>query len=174
MFGTQNTTSLTSSSTLPPIGFQDFNDYYSEKDKLNISLDAIPVTKNRTVISESKTSTNVVTDNTVEKFQVLAEWIGIVTEIHDSHFKAIVKDNYDGSLSEETVEFENDDLSERDRKLLQVEAVFYWTVGYQTSHKTKVKASKIVFRHMPPLSESIMEIIDKEASKMSAFFDQFK
>lgn len=174
MIGTQNATSNVSNSTLPNLGGEYFNDYYSEKDKLNVALDIVPVTKNKTVNFEVKTSNNVVTDNSVEKFQVLAEWIGIVTEVYDSFFKAVVKDSQDGSLSEEIVEFDNNDLSERDQKLLQVEAVFYWTVGYQTIHKTKVKASKVEFRHTSPLSESIMEIVDKEALQLSDFFAKFK
>ena len=107
-----------------------------------------------------------------ESFRAIQEWEGCVTRIDDDTFAAQLTDRTAGkTLAEEEADFPIDDVSEDDRQLLTLGAVFRWVVGYQRSASgTKKRVSQIVFRRLPMLTERDAKIADEEGARRSAAF----
>jgi len=80
-------------------------------------------------------------------------WIGHITTINDSTFEARLVDLNNPS----TFEMGNFDFAEvthEDRPLLELGAVFYWSVGYATLNGQVIKQSLVRFQRLPPWNEA--------------------
>jgi hypothetical protein len=84
-------------------------------------------------------------------FEALNEWEGYVTSITDRDFTAHLLDLTAGSQSEtDLATFCIDDVSKDDRELLEVGAIFRWSLGYERKVGGTVrKVSSLVFRRLP-------------------------
>jgi len=88
-------------------------------------------------------------------FSPLQEWEGYVIDIGSDTFVAnLIDKTAKKTMAEESMEFPIADLSEDDRDMLRVGAIFRWSVGYQKRHGSKRKVSEIVFRRLPALTRS--------------------
>ncbi|HYP55189.1 MAG TPA: hypothetical protein VEQ41_02655 [Solirubrobacterales bacterium] len=91
---------------------------------------------------------------TGEAFIALQRWEGIVTECGDETFIAQLTDLTEPGPREE-VELPISDVALEDRDLVEVGAVFYWSIGYKDeADGQRVKASTLRFRRLPVWSES--------------------
>jgi len=87
-------------------------------------------------------------------FSPMQEWEGYVTEIFAESFSAYLIDKTaEKSIAEELMEFSISDLSEDNKDLLKVGAIFRWAIGYQKQHGSKRKVSEVVFRRMPAITK---------------------
>jgi hypothetical protein len=78
----------------------------------------------------------------------LQKWEGTVTGIKSDSFFARLK-NFSYELPDEEAEFSIEELSATDRPLLQIGAVFYWSIGYYDSESgQRKKESLIRFRRL--------------------------
>lgn len=91
-------------------------------------------------------------------------WIGHVIEVRDDTFTAKLI-NTDENTTYEIAEFDKKDVSNCDLHLLNIGAVFYWSIGYANNYGQIMKQSFIRFKRSVNLSshefESIMDDVDK-------------
>ena len=85
-----------------------------------------------------------------QAFTPVQEWEGYVSEIHEDYFVADIVDttNSNSSLTG-NVEFLIEELSPSDAKMLELGAVFRWSIGYKATNGTRARLSQIVFRNLP-------------------------
>lgn len=101
-------------------------------------------------------------------FVAMQEWEGYVTEIKEDTFTAILVDvtKKDNEPTEEA-DFEMDEISNSDKKLLKIGSVFRWAIGYNTSGSTKMKSSFVVFRNLPAYSKKELAAAQTKAESLS-------
>jgi hypothetical protein len=101
--------------------------------------------------------------------QPLQEWEGYVTSIGEDTFTGHLVDVTARQRTEqEAADFPISDLSDDDRKLLEVGAVFRWVIGYQrSSGGTKRRVSQVTFRRMPAWSRRDLIEANKVAVTLS-------
>jgi len=72
--------------------------------------------------------------------------------------------------TDEIVEFELDDISPDDMKLLSIGSIFYWSVGHYMENGQSVKRSDVRFQRLILLDEDDIEVtksnIEKKYSKL--------
>lgn len=96
-------------------------------------------------------------DNKSVEFQSLQKWEGIVQQIHNDYFVAKLID-LTNKLPDEIAEFPIEEISEDDKRLVELGAVFYWNIGYQISKsKQKRRTSLIRFRRLVAWSEKDLQ-----------------
>ena len=78
-------------------------------------------------------------------------WIGIVHEIHDDSFTARLEDRIETGTYE-VAEFDTEEVSLDDRKLISEGAIFYWSVGFENRNGQISKQSLIRFKRTVSLS----------------------
>jgi hypothetical protein len=100
--------------------------------------------------------------------QPLQEWEGYVLDIRADTFTARLADVTAGSkLEEEIAEFPLADLSDDDRQLLAIGAIFRWVIGYQRSPAgTKRRVSQVTFRRLPAWTKSELKQANKRAQEL--------
>lgn len=102
----------------------------------------------------------------VLRVEVLQRWEGVVIWINKDSFGSRLKDLTDPQREEELVEFSIDEISENDDNLLQVGAVFYWSISYRIEPSgQKRRESTIRFRRLPVWNSSEIEKAKQAASK---------
>jgi hypothetical protein len=101
--------------------------------------------------------------------QALQEWEGYVTSIDEGTFSGCLVDVTARQRREDEVaDFPISDLSNGDRELLKLGAVFRWVIGYQRSHGgTKRRVSQITFRRMPAWSRKDLVEANEIAAKFA-------
>lgn len=107
------------------------------------------------------------------QYQPVVSYEGTVIELTKEGFFGQLRrvDNNDGSR--EQSEFTLNEVSDEDRALLAPGAVFYWTVGYQTTQSGQRKIeSEVRFRRLPAWSNSDFDELDRRASALDAFFSE--
>jgi hypothetical protein len=105
------------------------------------------------------------------KFDLMQQWEGVVTEIEAETFWAELRDLTEPTSNREVVEIYLREVAEQDKVLLAPGAVFYWSVGYDTSRPgTQVRASEIKFRRTPRWSKRRLEKIRIEGKLMAEKF----
>ena len=103
--------------------------------------------------------------------EVLQDWEGVVERIEDDIFVARLRDMtanevYPGEIAELPV----GDVSEDDRELLQVGAVFYMTVGYYVwASGRRERFGRVVFRRLPGWTASALERARERARRITRF-----
>ena len=102
--------------------------------------------------------------------RIKSQWEGCITEVLENSFKAIL---YDKSGEEYTAEFPINDISENDKKLIQKNNIFYWSIGYRTtkSHQ-KINEEILVFRRLPAWNNFDINKPSNKAMEYSEFFNK--
>jgi hypothetical protein len=102
----------------------------------------------------------------------LAQWEGVVTSVDDDEFTAELKDLTDSTSPAETATFSTSEISPGDLPLLEVGAIFYWTIGYRTSAGgQKSRESWIRLRRLPTWTSRQLREARQRAEEYKAFFD---
>jgi hypothetical protein len=108
-----------------------------------------------------------------ESFRVLNRWEGLVEDVdlvHDE-FSARIQDLTNPKVAEETATFSLDDVSDSDRHLVTVGAIFYWFIGYHTSkHGQTTRQSLIRFRRLPTVTRGNTRRTQRRANELSEIF----
>lgn len=82
-------------------------------------------------------------------------WKGVVTGVNSTTFKAKLYDLNNHTGTYETAEFNiKTDTTEQDLELIEIGAVFYWSVGNIIQNKTQTKQSEIRFRRIADITAS--------------------
>lgn len=85
-------------------------------------------------------------------FRSLNKWEGVIAEIYEDGFRAILTDLIHGGPQEEAT-ISMDEVSDQDIPLLKPGAIFYWNIGYETINGQRRKASIIRFKRLPKWSQ---------------------
>lgn len=103
-------------------------------------------------------------------FTPLQEWEGYVVEIGNDFFTARLIDiTAESENEEEEADFPISDLSDSDKKLLKVGAIFRWAIGYRKSFSgNKQRISSIIFRRLPKWTNREKEENRKKAELLAA------
>ena len=105
---------------------------------------------------------------TTFNFVAMQEWEGYVTEIGENTFTAILVDlTQKENEPTEEADFEMDEISNNDRKLLKIGSVFRWAIGYNTAGSTKMKSSFVVFRNLPAFSKKELDAAQSKAESLN-------
>lgn len=105
--------------------------------------------------------------------QVLQEWEGTVESVDEKkqEFVAVVRDVTTPSHPEEEVTLSMSEVSPSDRSLLLPYAIFYWTIGYETTELGQIRRfSQIRFRRLPPLTKADQERAIDAARRLAQAF----
>ncbi|WP_324066987.1 MAG: hypothetical protein RSE15_07065 [Flavobacterium sp.] len=86
----------------------------------------------------------------------IQNWKGVVTNLEEETFTARLIDLTFGG-TDEIVEFELNDISPDDMNLLDIGAVFYWSVGHYMENGQSVKRSDVRFQRLILLDEEDIE-----------------
>jgi hypothetical protein len=91
---------------------------------------------------------------TPERMQILQKWQGTVWSIDEvlNEFTAQIVDKTNPDNPIELVTISNDELSNQSLSLLNVGAIFYWSIGYELKGATKKKTSVIHFSRLKNFS----------------------
>lgn len=82
-------------------------------------------------------------------------WKGVITEIQHPVFKARLYDMDNHSGTYETASFNiKTDITEQDLELVDIGAIFYWSVGNVVKNKTLTKRSEIRMRRLANITVS--------------------
>ncbi len=102
--------------------------------------------------------------------QPLQEWEGYVIDIQKELFSARLIDlTAEAETEEEEVEFQIEELSDANRKLLKMGAIFRWVIGYQRDKSgSKRRVSQIVFRRIPAWTKKDLIRAGLRAQEMKA------
>ncbi len=117
------------------------NDLFDDFSNLNSFIDhQIPV------YSHKETTFNNYFSNT-------QNWIGYITNVFESDFEAKLIDR-NKQDTYEMATFEKLEISEEDKKFIEIGAVFYWSVGYAVRNGQVKKESLIRFKRTVDWTEN--------------------
>lgn len=107
---------------------------------------------------------------TKEKFTALQRWEGIVTECLDNSFVAQLTDLTSEGPAEE-VELALEDVAAEDHSLVEIGAVFYWSIGYRDdAGGQRWRASTLRFRRLPVWSSAEIDAAKERARELAKIF----
>lgn len=110
-------------------------------------------------------------DSREERLWVLQKFEGTVVSVIRDEFVAVIRDLTNPSQPKERATFLIEDVSESDRPLVEDGAVFYWSLGYETSAAGQRKRISLVrFRRLPLWSESDAEVVERETDELEKIF----
>lgn len=104
------------------------------------------------------------------RFMELQRWEGVVTEISKEAFCARLVD-LTGGDSDLEADFALDEVHREDKELIQLGAVFYWTIGYIEDRGQRIRASVIRFRRLPSWQKHELEAAEREADSFRKQLD---
>lgn len=103
-------------------------------------------------------------------FRALESWVGRVTEVEADQFIALVVSDKRNETTE-TAEFTFDEISDDDRSLVKVGALFYWSIGYQINEfGGRITASTLRFQRIRHWTRKEMELAKVKAAEYSDWF----
>ena len=106
-----------------------------------------------------------------ERYRILQQWEGTVTEIGDESFVARLRDLTVLKHPEERAEFSVSEVHENDLPLLRVGSVFYWAVGRRhQANGQRLVTSELRFRRLPQWTQADLERLE-EPSEIDELFD---
>jgi hypothetical protein len=105
------------------------------------------------------------------RFHALKRWEGVVVGINDTEFVSRLNnlDNAAEYQIEAVIPFE--EITDSDRDLVQVGAVFYWTIGYRIEPGQKRSVSTIRFRRLPAWTTNDRQRLNQLTSEYDAIFE---
>jgi hypothetical protein len=99
------------------------------------------------------------------KFKSLQKWEGVVDEIFEDKIYVTLKDLTLGG--EDSTELEFEDIDDDDKHLLVPGAIFYWSIGYETTpYRQRSKKSIIRFRRLPKITPQEFDLIYNNAKEL--------
>jgi hypothetical protein len=99
-------------------------------------------------------------------FTSLQAWEGIVMEVMDNTFLARLIDLTNTGTDEEA-EFPIEEVSEEDKPLVKLGAIFYWDIGYHTSYSgQRTRISLIRFRRLPAWTQREIDAAKQQAERI--------
>jgi len=103
--------------------------------------------------------------NTYEIYQQsVQKWKCVVTDITQKKFRAKLEDlNEEVNTTYEVAEFDFEEVSPSDLSLLNLGAVFYWSIGYEMKNGQLTKRSSIRFQRLVTWSETEYDIALEKA-----------
>lgn len=120
------------------------------------------------IVSQPVRKDDLVIHPAEKRIKLLQQWECIVSRVTDDCVECELHDLTDESLPVEQAEVYLDEFNHFDRALLQEGAVFYWSVGHETSVNGQVRRySELRVRRMPRLSQLRKREINKEAEHLS-------
>lgn len=87
------------------------------------------------------------------KVRLLQVWRGVVIEEGVDSFIGITEDQTNPLYPREQVEIPFEELSDSDRKLVRVGALFEWTISLITEGGEKKRTSSVRLRRLPPITQ---------------------
>ncbi len=98
-------------------------------------------------------------------FTSLKKWRGVVLKIYEDCILCRLVDQ-DGNSPDEEAEILLSEISDEDLQLIDIGAVFYWSIGYQISPSgTRTRSSIIRFRRLPVWKCEELSEAQKKAEK---------
>ena len=87
-------------------------------------------------------------------FSKSQNWIGYVTEIGETSFKARIEDANTKIGTYEDAEFDISDIEHEDKKMLSIGSAFYWSVGKEYRNGTLSNQSILRFKRLPKINSA--------------------
>ncbi len=104
-------------------------------------------------------------------FDVRQFWQGTVDSVARDGVKAVLEDVTNPQNSRETAIIQWEDIPEGDADLVAPGAVFYWSIGYEsTITGQRNGVSSIRFRRLPAWTRSELEAAHREAQELEQLF----
>jgi len=101
------------------------------------------------------------------QIKMLQQWECVIHEVSEECVSCELHDLTDSLCPTEFAEIYVSEFSDFDRPLLEEGAVFYWSVGRETSKTGQVRRySELRLRRMPPLSKSKRREITRKAQQL--------
>ena len=98
-------------------------------------------------------------------FTSFIKWRGVVLKIYKDCFLCRLVDQ-DGNSPDEEAEILLSEISDEDLQLIDIGAVFYWSIGYQTNPSgSRTRSSIIRFRRLPVWRSEELSEARKKAEK---------
>ncbi|WDN87374.1 hypothetical protein BuS5_00342 [Desulfosarcina sp. BuS5] len=98
-------------------------------------------------------------------FTAFIKWRGVVLKIYKDCFLCRLVDQ-DGNSPDEEAEILLSEISYEDLQLIDIGAVFYWSIGYQTNPSgSRIRSSIIRFRRLPVWRFGELSEAQKKAEK---------
>jgi len=105
-----------------------------------------------------------------EYFNAIQKWEGYVTEVGEKTFCARLE-RIVGEGQEQEADIYIQEVDRDDRTLIQVGAVFYWSIGYLDTPSGRLRGSIIRFRRLPVWTRGELESANAEADRLKGLFD---
>ena len=100
-------------------------------------------------------------------FRPLQKWEGFVLEVKDNSFTARLVDQSNPGTGDEEVELSLEEISPDDLALVAPGAIFYWSIGYETTSSGQRKRSSVIrLRRLPAWSAKDIETAQNKASEL--------
>ena len=102
-----------------------------------------------------------------EHVQLLQQWEGVITEVKSDSFFADLQDLADANQPIEVVEIPIEEIPNDDMALLVEGAIFYWSIGYETSAGGQLRrVSEIRMRRAPRWTKRGIQQVKKRAEEL--------
>lgn len=103
------------------------------------------------------------------QFKLLQHWEGVVDEIGEDGFWATLSDLTNPDNPEEYAELPLSEVALTDLEILKPGAVFYWSIGYETTPAgTRRRVSEVRLRRNPTWTRRAIENLESEAERLAA------
>ena len=100
-------------------------------------------------------------------FRLLQQWEGTVTEVGEGEFTAELRDITEPANCREEAVFDTDEISPDDQPLLELGAVFRWSIGYRTSAAgQRERVSQLRFVRIPGWRRSAIMDVECRATQL--------
>ena len=105
-----------------------------------------------------------------EEFEVRQKWEGYVLDLSETTFSARLA-TIAGEGPELVAEIKLDAVDAADRDLVQLGAVFYWSIGYLKKPSGTIRHSLLRFRRLPPITDADRAQASAKADALLALFE---
>jgi len=102
------------------------------------------------------------------QFKLLQHWEGVADEIGENSFWATLSDLTNPDSPEEYAELPLAEVAPADLEILKPGAVFYWSIGYETTPAgTRRRVSEVRLRRNPTWTRRAIENLGSEAERLA-------
>ena len=109
----------------------------------------------------------------LSRSELLQQWEGTVVEIDSHWMKVTLHSLTEFASTEEQATIELDEVPDADRSLVEVGAVFYWSISYRVEPQgQKTLTSNVRFRRLPAWTSTEVERAKRIASKFDTLFQE--
>jgi hypothetical protein len=113
-----------------------------------------------------------VTGDLPGRVRVLQLWNGIVQEVKNDRFIALVRDRTNAAERSEVVELDLGEVSTSDRPLVREGATFYWSIAYRDAPSgQRERVSSLRFARQPRASNEQVARIFYRADRLAALLE---